>query len=416
MNALPAPASPIAVVGWGRSGQGAAGALASRGFDVGGGPLHFDEAAGVPVSVEADAGALADLVVGSGPTAVVVSPGVPPRSPVFARARAAGIEVWGEVELAWRLQEAGPHAGRPWLCVTGTNGKTTTVGMLGEILRAGGADAVEVGNIGTPITRAIDSAAGVFAVELSSFQLHTTRSVSPLASICLNVDADHLDWHGSAEAYAADKARVYENTVRACVYPASDRRVERMVEDADVVEGARAIGLALGAPSVSQLGIVGGLLVDRAFVEDRAHHALALAHVSDLSAAYGPHPSAAALSDALAAAALARAYGVEAEAVEEGLRSFRPAGHRRAIGGPDVDRRLEGDERARCPRLVGGPAPALRGVDRGRGRQGPGLPRPHQGRRAGAARRRRDRPGPLRAGRGPGRVRPRGAARGGRRA
>lgn len=343
MNALPAPASPIAVVGWGRSGQGAAGALASRGFDVrafdakGGGPLHFDEAAGVPVSVEADAGALADLVVGSGPAAVVVSPGVPPRSPVFARARAAGIEVWGEVELAWRLQEAGPHAGRPWLCVTGTNGKTTTVGMLGEILRAGGADAVEVGNIGTPITRAIDSAAGVFAVELSSFQLHTTRSVSPLASICLNVDADHLDWHGSAEAYAADKARVYENTVRACVYPASDRRVERMVEDADVVEGARAIGLALGAPSVSQLGIVEGLLVDRAFVEDRAHHALALAHVSDLSAAYGPHPSAAALSDALAAAALARAYGVEAEAVEEGLRSFRPAGHRRAIVGHAAD-------------------------------------------------------------------------------
>ena len=343
MSALPAPASPIAVVGWGRSGQGAAGALASRGFDVrafdakDGGTLHFDEAAGVPLSVEADAGELADLVVGMRPAVVVVSPGVPPRSPVFARARAAGIEVWGEVELAWRLQEAGPRAGRPWLCVTGMNGKPATVGMLGEILRAGGADAAEVGNIGTPITRAIDSAAEVFAVELSSFQLHTAHSVSPLASICLNVDADHLDWHGSAEAYAADKARVYQNTVRACVYPASDRRVEAMVENADVVEGARAIGLALGAPLVSQLGIVEGLLVDRAFVEDRAHHALALAHVSDLSAAYGPHPSAAALSDALAAAALARAYGVEAEAVEEGLRSFRPAGHRRAVIGHAAD-------------------------------------------------------------------------------
>ena len=99
MSALPAPASPIAVVGWGRSGQGAAGALASRGFDVrafdakDGGTLHFDEAAGVPLSVEADAGELADLVVGMRPAVVVVSPGVPPRSPVFARARAAGIEV-----------------------------------------------------------------------------------------------------------------------------------------------------------------------------------------------------------------------------------------------------------------------------------------------------------------------------------
>ena len=217
------------------------------------------------------------------------------------------------------------------MTVTGTNGKTTTVGMLGEILRSAGVKVEEVGNIGTPITRAIDSDAEVFAVELSSFQLHTARTVSPLASMCLNVDADHLDWHGSVEAYAADKARVYENTVKACVYPASDRTVEAMVENADVVEGARAIGVTLGAPSVSQFGSVEGLLVDRAFVENRARQAVALAHVSDLSGAYGPHPSAAALSDALAAAALARAYGVEPEAVEAGLRSFHPAGHRRAV-------------------------------------------------------------------------------------
>jgi UDP-N-acetylmuramoyl-L-alanine--D-glutamate ligase len=215
--------------------------------------------------------------------------------------------------------------------VTGTNGKTTTVGMLGEILRASGVKAEEVGNIGTPITRTIDSDAEVFAVELSSFQLHTALTVSPLASICLNVDADHLDWHGSVEAYAADKARVYEHTVRACVYPASDRRVEAMVENADVVEGARAIGVTLGAPTVSQLGIVEGLLVDRAFVEDRHRHAVALAHISDLAEAFGDHPSPAVLSDALAAAALARAYGVEPEAVEAGLRAFRPAGHRRAV-------------------------------------------------------------------------------------
>lgn len=343
MSALPAPASPIAVVGWGRSGQGAAGALASRGFDVrafdakGGGPLHFDEAAGVPVSVEADAGALADLVVGSEPAVVVVSPGVPPRSPVFARARAAGIEVWGEVELAWRLQEAGPHAGRPWLCVTGTNGKTTTVGMLGEVLRAGGADAVEVGNIGTPITRAIDSAAEVFAVELSSFQLHTTSTLSPFASACLNVDVDHVDWHGSAGAYAADKARVYERTRSACVYPAADRRVERMVEEADVVEGARAIGIALGAPSVSQLGIVDSVLVDRAFLDERRTRALALAHVDDLEGAYGPHPAPSVLMDALAAAALARAYGTPVEAVSRGLRAYRPQDHRRAVVGRAAD-------------------------------------------------------------------------------
>ena len=302
-----------AVIGWGKSGQGAAGALLTRGWEVSAfaarptQTLSFDDVAGVPVHVEEEANALAAAVLDARPDLVVVSPGIPAHHPVFAACAQAGIDLWGEVELAWRLQEEGPHAGRPWLTVTGTNGKTTTVGMLGEILRASGVKAEEVGNIGTPITRAIDSDAEVFAVELSSFQLHTALTVSPLASICLNVDADHLDWHGSVEAYAADKARVYEHTVRACVYPASDRRVEAMVENADVVEGARAIGVTLGAPTVSQFGIVEGLLVDRAFVEDRHRQAVALAHISDLAEAFGDHPSPAVLSDALAAAALARA-------------------------------------------------------------------------------------------------------------
>lgn len=326
-----------AVVGWGKSGQGAAGALLSRGWSVRAfaarapQTLAFEDVAQVRVHVDEDADALARAVLETSPDLVVVSPGIPAHHPVFSACERAGVDLWGEVELAWRLQEEGPHAGRPWLTVTGTNGKTTTVGMLGEILRASGAKAQEVGNIGTPITRAIDSDADVFAVELSSFQLHTALTVSPLASVCLNVDADHLDWHGSVEAYAADKARVYENTQCACVYPASDRRVEAMVEDADVVEGARAIGVTLGAPAVSQFGIVEGLIVDRAFVDDRHRHALALAHVSDLSEAFGPHPSPAVISDALAAAALARAYGVEPEAVEAGLRSFRPSGHRRSV-------------------------------------------------------------------------------------
>ena len=104
--------------------------------------------------------------------------------------------------------------------------------------------------------------------------------------------------------------------------------------------------MTLGAPSVSQLGIVEGILVDRAFIEDRARHGLALAHVSDLQGAYGAHPSAAALLDALAAAALARAYGVEPEAIEDGLRAFRPAGHRRAILGEVADLTWVDDSKA----------------------------------------------------------------------
>lgn len=334
---------PVAVIGWGRSGRGAAGALALRGHRV----LAFDQRpqdppagedlAGVDLRVVPGDEDLADAVLAASPGLVVLSPGIAPHTPVWRRVAEAGIPLWGEVELAWRLQEEGPHAGRPWLTVTGTNGKTTTVGMLGSILRAAGEDALEVGNIGTPITRAIDSAATVFAVELSSFQLATTQSVFPEASVCLNVDEDHLDWHGSVEAYAAAKARVYHNTRIACVYPAADPLVEHMVEEADVVEGARAIGTTLGVPAVSQVGLVEGTVVDRAFLPTRHREALHLADLADLTHITGAQPSPAVVSDALAAAALARAHGVAPEAVAEGLRTFHPADHRRAVIGEVAD-------------------------------------------------------------------------------
>lgn len=333
----------VAIIGWGVSGQGAAHALLSRGRRV----QVFDsqapsdtvapELSSVPVTVEKDPDVLASALIEAQPQLVVVSPGIPAHHPLFARCAEAGIDVWGEVELAWRLQSEGPHASRPWLVVTGTNGKTTTVGMLAEILRAAGENVAEVGNIGTPITRAIDSDADVFAVELSSFQLHTMLTVSPKASLCLNVDADHVDWHGTQEAYAADKARVYERTQIACVYPASDPVVERMVENADVIEGARAIGITLGAPSPSQIGIVESMIVDRAFVENRHRHAAFLAHLEDLTEAFGQHPSAAVVSDALGAAALARAHGVEPEAVARGLARFRSAQHRRQVVAHSAD-------------------------------------------------------------------------------
>lgn len=333
---LPAGAgidSVIAVIGWGKSGQACARALHARSLRVCAWDQKDSAVAieGVELRVEPDAHALAAAVIAAAPGLIVVSPGVPQHAPMFEAAATSGVPLIGEVELAWRLQEMGPHAGRPWLCVTGTNGKTTTVGMLGSILRAGGEHALEVGNIGTPIVEAIDSDATVFAVELSSFQLYTTQTLSPEASICLNVDADHLDWHGSALEYAAAKARVYENTQIACVYPSQDRAVERMVEQADVIEGARAIGVTLGTPSVSQVGLVEGALVDRAFVPNRQKEAAFLAELEDLIPAFGTHLTPAVVSDALAAAALARAHGVAPEAVAQGLRDFRPAGHRRAL-------------------------------------------------------------------------------------
>lgn len=256
---------------------------------------------------------------------VVTAPGWKPGKPLFAAAEQAGVPVWGDVELAWRLR--GPDA-PPWLAVTGTNGKTTTVRMLASILEAAGLRTAAVGNIGVSLLDAVlgDEQYDVLAVELSSYQLHWSSSLRAHSAAVLNLAPDHLDWHGSMEAYAADKGRVYEGNRIACVYnaDATDKpSTEDLVRAADVEEGCRAVGFTLGTPAPSQLGVVDGILVDRAFVEDRRGSAQELAEVADVDPPV-PHN----IANALAAAALARAYGVPAAAVRDGLRAFTPDAHR----------------------------------------------------------------------------------------
>jgi UDP-N-acetylmuramoylalanine--D-glutamate ligase len=256
---------------------------------------------------------------------IVTAPGWKPDKPLFAAARQAGVDIWGDVELAWRLR--GPDAA-PWLCVTGTNGKTTTVQMLASILEAAGLRTAAVGNIGVSLLDAVlgEATYDVLAVELSSYQLHWAPSLRAHSAAVLNLAPDHLDWHGSMEAYAADKGRIYEGNRVACVYnaDATDKpSTEDLVRQADVEEGCRAIGFTLGAPAPSQLGVVDGILVDRAFVENRQKNAQELAEVSDVHPP-APHN----IANALAAAALARAFGVPPAAVRDGLRAFRPDAHR----------------------------------------------------------------------------------------
>ena len=261
---------------------------------------------------------------------VVTSPGWKPTAPLLAQAAERGVPVWGEVELAWRLRD--PERPAPWLAVTGTNGKTTTVQMLQSILVAAGLRAAAVGNVGLPIVEAVmdPEPYDVLAVELSSFQLHYTHSMSAESAVVLNLAEDHLDWYDDEpggptgmESYAADKARVYQHVQRACVFNHADPATEEMVADADVVEGARAVGFTLGMPPAGSLGIVEDLLVDRAFIEERATSAAELCTLGDL-ASDAPHF----VANALAAAALARAHGVSQQAVRDGLRAFRPDGHR----------------------------------------------------------------------------------------
>lgn len=265
---------------------------------------------------------------------VVTSPGWRPTAPLLAQAAGRGIPVWGEVELAWRLRD--PDRPAPWLAVTGTNGKTTTVRMLESILRAAGLRTVACGNVGLPIVEAVmdPEPYDVLAVELSSFQLHYTHSMSARAAAVLNLADDHLDWYPDLDAYAADKGRIYERAQVACVYNVADARTEELVREADVVEGARAIGFTLGTPAVGMLGVVDDVLADRAFVEDRAHAAAELGTLDDLrDPDSGEPPAPHVVANALAAAALARAHGVAPAAVRDGLRAWRPDAHRIAVVG-----------------------------------------------------------------------------------
>lgn len=252
---------------------------------------------------------------------LVVSPGLRPASPLIVDAQSRGIEVWGELELAWRLRKPDAAA---WLCVTGTNGKTTTTLMLESMLRAAGLRTVSAGNIGSSLVDAVmHDQLDVIAVEVGAPQLPFVTSMSPFASVCLNVAEDHVDHFGSMQAYTAAKARVYERTQVAAIYNVEDPETERMVEAADVVEGCRAIGFTLGVPGLSMLGVVDDVIVDRAFIPNREREAQELALVSDVRPA-APHN----VANAVAAAALARAYGVTASAVRDGLRGFEPAEHR----------------------------------------------------------------------------------------
>ncbi|PWD50028.1 UDP-N-acetylmuramoyl-L-alanine--D-glutamate ligase [Serinibacter arcticus] len=331
------------VVGLGLTGSAAARTLHALGADV----VAVDsrpevaerarrELPGVHVVDGADEQALAEAAVATSPRLAVVSPGLPPSSPLVALPRAAGVRILTEFDLAWmiRLDDA------PWLFVTGTNGKTTTAQMTSALLRAGGLHAPPLGNMGVAVStvalEGIADEAGVvrapqaWPIEIAALQLHDTSLPQPQASICLNVAEDHLDWFGTMAAYRSDKAKVYQGVRGACVYPTWEPGAREMVEGAEVVEGARAVGLVLGAPALAQVGIVEDAVIDRAFHPRRRTEGLILFTTGDLAhlglgeAGLPPHI----VTNAMAAASLAREAGVEPEAVAAGLRGFSLDAHR----------------------------------------------------------------------------------------
>ena len=248
---------------------------------------------------------------------VVTSPGFQPTTPVLAAAAAAGVPIWGDVELAWRLDAAGRYGPpRRWLVVTGTNGKTTTTSMLHAMLTAAGLRSVLCGNIGSPVLDVLDQPAELLAVELSSFQLYWAPSLRPEAGVVLNIAEDHLDWHSTMAEYSAAKARVLNG--RVAVVGLDDRRAAALLATASAPVR---VGFRLGEPAAGELGVRDGQLVDRAFADD-----LAL-----LRAASIPVPGPSGVLDTLAAAALARCVGVPPEAIGAAISSFRLGRHRAEV-------------------------------------------------------------------------------------
>uniref|UniRef100_UPI003D919031 UDP-N-acetylmuramoyl-L-alanine--D-glutamate ligase n=2 Tax=unclassified Gordonia (in: high G+C Gram-positive bacteria) TaxID=2657482 RepID=UPI003D919031 len=264
---------------------------------------------------------------------VVVSPGFAPDHPLVRAAATASVPVWGEVELAWRLDRAGALGEpRTWLVVTGTNGKTTTTSMLADIVEASGRVGIACGNIGLPVLDAMRMTprVEVLCVELSSFQLHWAPSVRPEAGVVLNVAEDHLDWHGSFDAYAAAKAGALTGAVAVV-------GLDDAVAASLPAEGRR-VGFTLSTPDAGELGVADGHLLDRAF------GAGALVAVDTI---HPPGPSG--VSDALAAAALALAAGIDARAIIDGLTAFRPAAHRGEVVAQSRGIRFVDDSKATNP-------------------------------------------------------------------
>jgi UDP-N-acetylmuramoylalanine--D-glutamate ligase len=238
---------------------------------------------------------------------------------VLAAAADAGVPIWGDVELAWRLDSSG-HFGPPrqWLVVTGTNGKTTTTSMLHAMLIAAGRRAALCGNIGNPVLDVLGEPSELLAVELSSFQLHWAPSLRPEAGVVLNVAEDHLDWHGSMAAYASDKARALGG--RVAIAGLDDPVAAGLLETA---AAEVRVGFRLGEPATGELGVDDGMLVDNAF-GDRIH----LAPAASIPVA-GP----VGVLDALAAAALARAVGVPPAPIADALAGFIVGSHRAEVIG-----------------------------------------------------------------------------------
>ena len=249
---------------------------------------------------------------------ILVSPGWKESHSLIAQAQAAHITLLNEIDLAWAIKEE-RAPGQKWLALTGTNGKTTTVEMTAAALRAGGLHAVACGNVGKTVIECVEEsqAYDVLVLELSSFQLHWLKRAEFVASAILNIADDHTDWHGSFENYAQAKLSILDRSMTA-ILNGDDKEVLTRTTHWN----GRKVFYSLDTPGPGEIGVVEELLVDRAFVSD-PQEASMIAEVIDIKPTV-PHN----VSNALAAAGLARTLGITHEAIGKALSEFTLGRHR----------------------------------------------------------------------------------------
>jgi UDP-N-acetylmuramoylalanine--D-glutamate ligase len=246
----------------------------------------------------------------------VVSPGWRLDHPVISKLKSSGIEVVSEVDLAWKIKQVLAPDQR-WIALTGTNGKTTTIKMVESIFKAAKINGAACGNVGETVIDAViaDKPYEYLAIELSSFQIEWSNLAKYEAVAVLNIAQDHIDWHGSFEAYALAKLKLLKQSSKVILNKSDPELSRRVMADS-------VIWFSLDTPNAGELGVVENLLVDRAFSLSPAQ-ANEISELVDITPTV-PHN----ILNALAAAALALAIGVNYELIKSGLKNFSPDHHR----------------------------------------------------------------------------------------
>ncbi|MDR2082266.1 MAG: hypothetical protein LBP35_01315 [Candidatus Ancillula trichonymphae] len=263
---------------------------------------------------------------------IITTSAFDPQDSIIQEALTRGVVVWSELELAWHLRSnnSGTLRPTPWIGITGTSGKSTTIEICKLMFEQTRFD-VQVAAEGNILDAVFNEHLDFVIIEVSSFLLQFAYNFSFEVSVILNIDEDHINWHGSPDEYVRVKSKIFNNTLRSsCIFNADGADAHRIAQEADVLEGARAIGFTHHSPGRSMIGQVAGLVTDRVFYEDNAdplrylyaNEVVDLDKFPHLQNPVGQAPSYL-VDDIVAAVAAARTYGVDAHDISAAIEEFK---------------------------------------------------------------------------------------------